>query len=167
MKQSSNSRRGRGRGNNGKRSQNRSNNFDSNGPEGRIRGNASQVYEKYLALARDALSSDDRISSENYFQHAEHFFRIMSSNAETQSQKDAQKSTTDSEQKKDQTLDLDGTKQSAKANNHKDRNKNRRGRNNNSESKQEAVETEKDQPGEKTVIKQAEETENVVKDVAS
>lgn len=83
MKQGSNSRRSRGRGSN-KRSSNRNNNHDSAGQEGRIRGNASQVYEKYLALARDALSADDRISSENYSQHAEHFYRIMTINAENQ-----------------------------------------------------------------------------------
>ena len=75
MKQSSNSRRSRGRGV-GKRPQKNSN-FDSNGPEVRVRGSAQQVYEKYLTLARDALSADDRVSSENYFQHAEHYFRIL------------------------------------------------------------------------------------------
>ncbi len=51
--------------------------FDSNGPEVRIRGNAYQVHEKYLTLARDATSSGDRIAAENYFQHAEHYFRLM------------------------------------------------------------------------------------------
>lgn len=52
-------------------------NFDSNGPEGRVRGNAHQVYEKYVALARDALSAGDRISAETYYQHAEHYYRIV------------------------------------------------------------------------------------------
>jgi hypothetical protein len=75
MKQSSNSRRSRGR-SVGKR-QPKNSNFDSNGPEVRVRGSAQQVYEKYLTLARDALTIDDRISSENYFQHAEHYFRIL------------------------------------------------------------------------------------------
>lgn len=51
--------------------------FDSNGPEVRIRGNAYQVYEKYLTLARDATTSGDRIAAENFYQHAEHYFRIM------------------------------------------------------------------------------------------
>ena len=36
-----------------------------------------QVYDKYLALARDATSSGDRVAAENYFQHAEHYFRVM------------------------------------------------------------------------------------------
>jgi hypothetical protein len=39
--------------------------FDSNGPDGRIRGNAHQVMERYLALARDAASQDDRVTAEN------------------------------------------------------------------------------------------------------
>lgn len=51
--------------------------FDSNGPDVRIRGNAWQVNEKYLALARDAATSGDRIQAENYLQHAEHYFRII------------------------------------------------------------------------------------------
>lgn len=55
----------------------RGHNFDSSGPEGRIRGNAHQIYERYLALARDATSAGDRISAEAYFQHAEHYFRII------------------------------------------------------------------------------------------
>ena len=36
-----------------------------------------QVYDKYLTLARDATSSGDRVAAENFFQHAEHYFRIM------------------------------------------------------------------------------------------
>ena len=51
--------------------------FDSNGPDVRIRGNAFQVYEKYLALSRDANSSGDRVAAENYLQHAEHYVRII------------------------------------------------------------------------------------------
>jgi hypothetical protein len=51
--------------------------FDSNGPDVRIRGNAFQVYEKYVTLARDAQTAGDRIAAESYFQHAEHYFRII------------------------------------------------------------------------------------------
>jgi hypothetical protein len=51
--------------------------LDSNGPEVRIRGTASQIYEKYQALARDASSSGDRVKAENYLQHAEHYFRVI------------------------------------------------------------------------------------------
>jgi hypothetical protein len=53
--------------------------FDSNGPEIRIRGNAHQVLEKYLTLARDAAAQGDRIAAENYYQHAEHYFRVINS----------------------------------------------------------------------------------------
>ncbi|CAA7612944.1 DUF4167 domain-containing protein [Magnetospirillum sp. SS-4] len=56
--------------------------FDSNGPEGRIRGNAHQVLEKYLSLARDASSQGDRVAAENFYQHAEHYFRMI--NAQNQ-----------------------------------------------------------------------------------
>lgn len=51
--------------------------YDSNGPEVKIRGTASHVYEKYLQLARDANVSGDRVMAENYLQHAEHYFRII------------------------------------------------------------------------------------------
>lgn len=51
--------------------------FDSNGPDVRVRGNAYQVLEKYLALARDASAAGDRISAENFLQHAEHYYRLI------------------------------------------------------------------------------------------
>jgi hypothetical protein len=54
--------------------------FDSSGPEVKIRGSASHVYEKYLQLARDANASGDRVMAENYLQHAEHYWRVMSAN---------------------------------------------------------------------------------------
>lgn len=72
--------RSRGRNNNGvgkKHMPPRNQTYDSNGPDIRIRGNAHQVLEKYLALARDASSQGDRISAENYYQHAEHYFRVI------------------------------------------------------------------------------------------
>ena len=51
--------------------------FDSNCGDLRVRGNAWQVYEKYQGLARDASSGGDRVSAENFLQHAEHYFRII------------------------------------------------------------------------------------------
>jgi hypothetical protein len=60
--------------------------FDSSGPEVKIRGAASHVYEKYLQLARDANSSGDRVMAENYLQHAEHYYRIMAATAAQQAQ---------------------------------------------------------------------------------
>ncbi len=56
---------------------NRNHVWDSNGPEVRIRGTAQQLFEKYLQLGRDATSSGDRVMAESYFQHAEHYFRIL------------------------------------------------------------------------------------------
>ena len=56
---------------------NRNHVFDSNGPDLRIRGTSQQLFEKYLQLGRDAMSSADRVMAEIYFQHAEHYFRIL------------------------------------------------------------------------------------------
>ena len=68
--------------NRGPRPPHRSQTFDSNGPSVKIRGNAYQVFERYLALAREAQTSGDRIAAENFFQHAEHYFRVMNANGE-------------------------------------------------------------------------------------
>ena len=77
MKQhNSNSRRSRSRGNKQRHGSGR-NNFESNGPGGKVRGTAQQVLDKYLGLARDAQSSGDRISAESFFQFAEHYFRLL------------------------------------------------------------------------------------------
>jgi len=77
----------RGRNNNNQHNNNNNNNrrnhnpltrvYESNGPDIKIRGTANHVAEKYLQLARDAQSSGDPVSAENYFQHAEHYFRLI------------------------------------------------------------------------------------------
>lgn len=51
--------------------------FESNGPDVKIRGTPSHIAEKYLQLARDAQASGDPVAAENYFQHAEHYFRLI------------------------------------------------------------------------------------------
>ncbi|ERF79815.1 DUF4167 domain-containing protein [Bradyrhizobium viridifuturi] len=51
--------------------------YESNGPDIKIRGTASHVAEKYVQLARDARSSGDPVAAENYYQHAEHYYRII------------------------------------------------------------------------------------------
>jgi hypothetical protein len=51
--------------------------YESNGQDVKIRGTASHIAEKYLQLARDAQSSGDTIATENYYQHAEHYFRLI------------------------------------------------------------------------------------------
>ena len=74
--------RGRNRNNSGKRPQGRSGNYDPNG--GRNRGNAQQLLDKYLTLARDATTQGDRIAAENYFQHADHYYRVVYTRNEQQ-----------------------------------------------------------------------------------
>lgn len=79
--QQNNKNRSRGRNNNGGRKHTNplSRNYESNGPDGKVRGNAAHVAEKYLQLARDAQSSGDSVMAENFLQHAEHYFRIVAS----------------------------------------------------------------------------------------
>ncbi|MGY8990555.1 MAG: DUF4167 domain-containing protein [Rhodospirillales bacterium] len=71
-----NQRRPRSRGN-GKRHTGRTHSFDSSGPDGKIRGTAQQVFDKYQSLGRDASSAGDRVAAEGFLQHAEHYFRII------------------------------------------------------------------------------------------
>ena len=78
--QGQNQKRSRGRGrrnsNHGQTNFNRNTTFDSNGPEGRLRGNALQLFEKYTALAHDANAAGERISAEALAQFADHYYRI-------------------------------------------------------------------------------------------
>ncbi|MGF1620769.1 MAG: DUF4167 domain-containing protein [Rhodomicrobiaceae bacterium] len=100
MRQGQQNRRGRGRGtsssNNSSNTNNRkaqnplSRSFESNGPDVKIRGTAAQIAEKYMTLARDASSSGDTIMSENYFQHAEHYNRIIMAAQQAQTVQNAQ-----------------------------------------------------------------------------
>ena len=80
MRSSSKSRnRGRNanrRGNNGGSVINRV--FDSAGPEGKVRGTPQQIIDKYNSLAHDSQLSGDRVSAENFQQHAEHYQRVLS-----------------------------------------------------------------------------------------
>ena len=79
MRQGSHSKRNRGRGGNRRSgTPGRNHTFDSNGPDIRIRGNAHQVHEKYLNLAREASTNGEAVLAESYFQHAEHYYRILS-----------------------------------------------------------------------------------------
>jgi len=79
--QPQNRQRSRGRGNNNNRNNNNRNNLnrsmESNGPDVRIRGTASHIAEKYQQLARDAQSSGDSVAAESYWQHAEHYNRLI------------------------------------------------------------------------------------------
>src|SRR4029079_7704249 len=51
-------------------------NYESNGPDVKLRGTAGQIAQKYLSLARDALASGDMVAAESYVEHAEHYNRI-------------------------------------------------------------------------------------------
>jgi hypothetical protein len=88
MRNGQNNKRMRNRNNNSNNNNNNNNNnrrgqnpmtrvFESNGPDIKIRGTASHVAEKYVQLARDARSSGDPVAAENYYQHAEHYFRLI------------------------------------------------------------------------------------------
>ena len=70
--------------------------FDSSGPEGKVRGTPQQIIDKYNQLARDSQLSNDRVSTENFQQHAEHYVRILS---EAQREIDARKEQHDRESK--------------------------------------------------------------------
>lgn len=59
--------------------------FDSNGPEGKVRGTPQQIIDKYSQLARDAALGNDRVAAENFQQHAEHYLRML---AEAQREQD-------------------------------------------------------------------------------
>jgi hypothetical protein len=75
MRQGQQNRRGRGR---GRKPQNPlARNYESNGPDVKIRGTAAHIAEKYMSLARDALASGDMVTAESYLQHAEHYNRII------------------------------------------------------------------------------------------
>ena len=82
MRHGTSSRRQRSRNSNSGRrnNQQRAQVYDSNGPDVRIRGTAHQVAEKYLALAKDANAAGYLIVAENYYQHAEHYIRIINDN---------------------------------------------------------------------------------------
>ena len=51
--------------------------IESSGPDGRQRGSVSQLNEKYISLASDASSSDDRILAESFLQFADHYYRLQ------------------------------------------------------------------------------------------
>ena len=72
---------------------------------GRNNHNASKLIEKYSNLAREALSSGDKILSENYFQHADHFTRILSEQEINRKIKHSENTITSEEKKEEKKLD--------------------------------------------------------------
>ena len=120
MRQGPNKNRMRGRGHGRKSGNSRNQSFESNGPDGKVRGNAQQVVEKYLTLARDASSAGDRINAESYYQFAEHYYRVMTAANELQRQQQ-KNSETDNENSSDgetsakaETSEHDGNSQNSR-----------------------------------------------------
>ena len=72
---------------------------------GRNNHNASKLIEKYNNLAREALSGGDKILSENYFQHADHFTRILSEQANLKKEKFSEKSSISKDHKNEEIFE--------------------------------------------------------------
>ena len=90
MRPSQKPNRTRGRGNRRPNGNNVNRVFESNGPEGKVRGTPQQIIEKYLSMARDSQTADNRVMAENFFQHAEHYQRLLaeSMNARQEQRRD-------------------------------------------------------------------------------
>jgi len=61
--------------------------FDSSGPEGKVRGTPQQIIDKYQTLARDAQLAGDRVATENFLQHSEHYTRLLNEAMAEQAQR--------------------------------------------------------------------------------
>ena len=85
MKHPVNSRRSRNGRTGNKRSYgpNGNRSLESNGPDVKVRGTPNQIFDKYISLARDATAAGDRIAAESYFQHAEHYYRLVNGSSES------------------------------------------------------------------------------------
>lgn len=110
MRQTQSNRRGRGR---SRKAQNPlTKNYESNGPDVKIRGTAAHISEKYNSLARDAQTSGDIVRQENYFQHAEHYNRIIAA-AQQNNQSNNEKSDDQSSDETEQTGSQDQDRQTS------------------------------------------------------
>ena len=110
MKHNSGNRRSRSRGSKQRYGGGGRNNYESNGPGGKVRGTAQQVLDKYLGLARDAQSSGDRIGAEFFFQFAEHYFRVLNADGgnANQMRRDKQAQTPEEPVADDNMVDAEG-----------------------------------------------------------
>lgn len=75
--------------------------FDSSGPEGKVRGTPQQIIEKYLTLARDAQLSNDRVAEQSFFQHAEHYTRMLGDALREQAERQQQNNPRDDDSRED------------------------------------------------------------------
>jgi hypothetical protein len=114
MRNGQNNKRMRNRNNNNNNNNNRRGQnpmtrvFESNGPDIKIRGTASHVAEKYVQLARDARSSGDPVAAENYYQHAEHYFRLIAAAQEQFRQNQPQQPRSDADTSPEDGEEEDG-----------------------------------------------------------
>ena len=87
-------------------SNNNGNNSESNGPSIKVRGSSKQIYEKYLSLARDAESSGDNVLLESYYQHAEHYVRILIESGKFEKQESPNEEKNSSSQKSNEKVNI-------------------------------------------------------------
>ena len=76
--------------------------FDSSGPEGKVRGTPQQIIDKYNQLARDSQLSGDRVATENFQQHAEHYLRMLAEAQREQAERQAQQQQNQQNRQNDQ-----------------------------------------------------------------
>jgi hypothetical protein len=105
MRNGQNKHRMRGRNRGGKSHNPLTRVYESNGPDVKIRGTANHVAEKYIQLARDATASGDPVAAENYYQHAEHYFRLIAAAQEQFRQSAPFPRTESGEQRSDESYD--------------------------------------------------------------
>ena len=100
--------------------------YESNGPDVKVRGTAQTVADKYLQLARDAASSGDIVKAESFYQHAEHYLRIIALNLPAGQQGQQRRSTYDDDNYEDgDDNDNDGGSDDANENRHQQANQDR------------------------------------------
>ena len=118
MRQPQNAKRGRGRGRRSNGSSqphvpNRNTSYESNGPDVKLRGNAQQLNEKYLALAHDAAAAGERITAEAYTQFADHYFRLHQAAVDAAEERRVQHAERHSKSEAPQPSIEDGTAEAA------------------------------------------------------
>ena len=101
-----NQQRARGRGR-GKPQNPLTRNYDSNGPDVKVRGNAQHIADKYQQLARDAQSAGDAVLEQSYLQHAEHYLRLIAASHGNQST--SQRSSTDNANREPQSAPVESS----------------------------------------------------------
>jgi len=132
--------RGRNRNNNNNNRNNSNRALDSNGPDVKVRGTASTIYEKYTTLARDAASSGNRVKAESYRQHAEHYLRVM--NAQEAAKQEAREKAEAERAARGETEGEDEEGNDTRRNNRSRNHNNRRRHQNNSEDDSKPASTE-------------------------